>query len=70
MDITMPQMDGIECVERLVAIKPDVLILIVSALADKATAVEAMEKGANGFLSKPFSDRQLNEALDELIAGA
>jgi two-component system chemotaxis response regulator CheY len=70
MDITMPQMDGIECVERLVAIKPGVLILVVSALADKATAVEAMEKGANGFLSKPFSDRQLNEALQELIAGA
>lgn len=70
MDITMPQMDGIECVERLVAIKPGVLILIVSALADKATAVEAMEKGANGFLSKPFSDRQLNEALEELVAGA
>ena len=70
MDITMPRMDGIECVERLVAIKPDILILVVSALADKATAVEAMEKGANGFLSKPFSDRQLNEALEELIAGA
>ena len=70
MDITMPRMDGIECVERLVAIKPDILILVVSALADKATAVEAMERGANGFLSKPFSDRQLNEALEELIAGA
>ena len=70
MDITMPQMDGIECVEQLVAIKPHVLILIISALADKATAVEAMEKGANGFLNKPFSDRQLNEALQELIGGA
>ncbi|MDH4166884.1 MAG: response regulator [Gammaproteobacteria bacterium] len=70
MDITMPEMDGIECVEQLVAIKPDVLILIISALADKATAVEAMEKGANGFLNKPFSDRQLNEALAELIGGA
>jgi two-component system chemotaxis response regulator CheY len=70
MDITMPQMDGIECVEQLVAIKPHVLILIISALADKATAVEAMEKGANGFLNKPFSDRQLNEALEELIGGA
>ena len=70
MDITMPQMDGIECVEQLVAIKPHVLILIISALADKATAVEAMEKGANGFLNKPFSDRQLNEALAELIGGA
>ena len=67
MDITMPQMDGIECVERLVEIKPDVLILVVSALADKATAVEAMEKGANGFLNKPFTDRQLNDALEELL---
>lgn len=70
MDITMPHMDGIECVEQLVRMKPGVLILIVSALADKATAVEAMEKGANGFLNKPFSDRQLNEALEELLGGA
>jgi len=70
MDITMPHMNGIECVEKLVQMKPGVLILIVSALADKATAVEAMEKGANGFLNKPFSDRQLNEALEELLAGA
>jgi two-component system chemotaxis response regulator CheY len=67
MDITMPQMDGIECVERLVAMKSGVLILVVSALADKATAVEAMEKGANGFLNKPFTDRQLNDALEELL---
>jgi two-component system, chemotaxis family, chemotaxis protein CheY len=70
MDITMPNMNGIECVEELVRMKPGVLILIVSALADKATAVEAMEKGANGFLDKPFSDRQLNEALQELLGGA
>ena len=70
MDITMPQMDGIECVERMVDLKPGVLILVVSALADKATAVEAMEKGANGFLNKPFSDRQLNDALLELLGGA
>jgi two-component system chemotaxis response regulator CheY len=70
MDITMPHMNGIECVEKLVQMKPGVLILIVSALADKATAVEAMEKGANGFLNKPFSDRQLNEALEELLGGA
>ena len=69
MDITMPQMDGIECVGQLVAIKPQVLILVISALADKATAVEAMEKGANGFLNKPFTDRQLNDALEELLAG-
>ena len=70
MDLTMPEMDGIECVENLVAMNPDILILVVSALADKATAVEAIEKGANGFLCKPFTDRQLNDALEELLAGA
>src|ERR1700727_2474907 len=68
MDLTMPEMDGIECVQELVALNPNVLILVVSALADKATAVEAIEKGANGFLCKPFSDRQLNEALEELLS--
>jgi two-component system chemotaxis response regulator CheY len=67
MDITMPQMDGIECIQRLVELKPAIRILVVSALADKATAVDAMEKGANGFLNKPFTDRQLNEAIAELI---
>ncbi len=67
MDITMPHMDGIECIEKLVGLKPAVRILVISALADKATAVEAMEKGANGFLNKPFTDRQLNEALAELL---
>jgi two-component system, chemotaxis family, chemotaxis protein CheY len=70
MDITMPEMDGIECVEKLVAIKPDVLILIISALSDKATAIEALKRGANGFLCKPFTDRQLTDALAELLRGA
>ena len=37
---------------------------------DKATAVEAIEKGANGFLCKPFTDRQLNDALHELLMDA
>ena len=67
MDLTMPQMDGIECITQLVKFKPTVRILVISALADKATAVEAMECGANGFLNKPFTDRQLNEAIAELM---
>jgi two-component system, chemotaxis family, chemotaxis protein CheY len=67
MDLTMPRMDGIECISKLVALKPAVRILVISALADKATAVEAMERGANGFLNKPFTDRQLNEAFAELM---
>ncbi|MGD9598875.1 MAG: response regulator transcription factor [Steroidobacteraceae bacterium] len=67
MDLTMPEMDGIECVEQLVDRDPDIRILVISALADKATAIEALEKGASGFLCKPFTERQLNDALVKLI---
>jgi two-component system, chemotaxis family, chemotaxis protein CheY len=63
----MPEMDGGECVARLVERDPNILILVISALADKLTAIEAIEQGASGFLCKPFTDRQLNEALRKLI---
>jgi len=67
MDLTMPEMDGNECVAELVKRDPEIRILVISALADKATAIDALEKGASGFLCKPFTDRQLNDALRKLI---
>ena len=67
MDLTMPEMDGAECVARLVQRDPQLRILVISALADKLTAIDALEKGASGFLCKPFTDRQLNDALRKLI---
>ncbi|HRH77146.1 MAG TPA: response regulator [Cellvibrionaceae bacterium] len=70
MDITMPHMDGIACIEKLMAHNPELRILVISALADKATGIEALEKGARGFLCKPFTERQLNEALCELVEDA
>lgn len=70
MDLTMPEMGGIECVERMVEIDSDVVILVVSALSDKATAIEALKKGANGFLCKPFTEDELNNAFRELLTEA
>ena len=66
MDLTMPEMDGIACIEQLVALDPQVQILVISALSDKATGIEALKKGARGFLCKPFSEEQLLTALIEL----
>jgi len=43
-------------------------ILVVSALADKATAISALCKGARGFLNKPFTEKQLIAALKEVIS--
>ncbi len=68
MDLTMPQMDGLECIENLVKIDEEVRILVVSALSDKATGIQALSLGANGFLCKPFSDADLMTALRELVS--
>lgn len=67
MDLTMPEMDGATCIEQLIKVKPDMQILVISALKDKATALEALHKGANGFVCKPFTDQQLANALNELL---
>ncbi len=67
MDLTMPEMDGIECIRKLHALDPAVRILVVSALADKATAIQALKEGAQGFLCKPFTADELTEAIGELL---
>ena len=70
MDLTMPRMDGLECIRALRKLNSNVHILVVSALADKATAIQALKEGAQGFLCKPFSEADLTEAMDELLAEA
>ena len=67
MDLTMPRMDGLECIRALRKLNSRVNILVVSALADKATAIQALKEGAQGFLCKPFSESDLTEAMDELL---
>ena len=67
MDLTMPQMDGLECIAKIIAIDPEVRILVVSALSDKSTGIEALSLGASGFLCKPFSEEELVESLYELV---
>lgn len=69
MDLTMPEMNGIECIEALLKFVPRLRILVVSALSDKATAIEALKRGAHGFLHKPFTDAKLASALMELMEG-
>lgn len=67
MDLTMPELGGVECTEQIAAIDEKVNILVVSALSDKTTAISALKMGARGFLYKPFTDDQLVEALLEML---
>jgi len=66
MDLTMPNMDGIECITSLINVDPNVQILVISALSDQDTGIEALECGASGFLLKPFSEQELREALEDI----
>jgi len=68
MDLTMPEMDGIECITKMMAINPSIKIIVVSALSDKSTGIEALSKGARGFLCKPFTDDALLAAVKKLIS--
>jgi two-component system chemotaxis response regulator CheY len=69
MDLTMPEMDGIECIQEMLRMLPRTRILVVSALSDKSTAIEALRLGARGFVAKPFSDDELKIALLDVVEG-
>lgn len=66
MDLTMPEMDGVQCITQLLREQPKLNILVVSALSDKSTAIAALRLGARGFVSKPFTDDELRLALLEV----
>lgn len=69
MDLTMPEMDGVECIGEMLRMVPRAHILVVSALSDKSTAIQALRLGARGFVAKPFSDDELKIALLDLVEG-
>lgn len=69
MDLTMPEMDGIECITQMLRALPKTNILVVSALSDKSTAIQALRLGARGFVAKPFSDDELRLALLDVMEG-
>lgn len=66
LDITMPYMDGLAALTEMLEHNTNSKILVISALADHHTAIEALSRGADQFICKPFSAEDLCEALDDL----
>ncbi len=59
VDLKMPQMSGIELLQAIRKIDPDVAVIVVTGYATIETAVEAMKQGASDYLSKPFGPDEL-----------
>jgi len=75
MDITMPQMEGIEAVERIMRQHPEARIIMVSSVGYQENVVSALQKGARHFIQKPVKPEVLYEVIryvlgDEVIAAA
>jgi two-component system chemotaxis response regulator CheY len=63
MDITMPQMEGIEAVERIVQEHPDARVVMVSSVGYQENILAALQKGARHFVQKPVKPEVLYEIL-------
>jgi two-component system, chemotaxis family, chemotaxis protein CheY len=66
MDITMPEMDGLEALREIKKIDPAASIVMVSALGQEARMKEAIIYGAKGFIVKPFKEEIIVSALSKL----
>jgi two-component system, chemotaxis family, chemotaxis protein CheY len=76
MDITMPQMEGIEAAERIVQSHPDARIVMVSSVGYQENIVAALQRGARHFVQKPVKPEVLYEVIkyvlgeDAIVAAA
>lgn len=66
MDITMPQVDGIQGLKLIKAKYPDAKIVMCSAMGQQAMVVDAINAGACDFIVKPFQPDRVLEALRKI----
>ena len=59
MDVSMPGIGGLTALERLIAMDPEAIVLMITAYATFDTAISAWEKGAAGVIRKPFQNEQI-----------
>lgn len=66
MDITMPEMSGLDAMKIIVGMDPGAKVLMVSAMGQEAIVRDAVLSGAKGFIVKPFKEEGLVNALRKL----
>jgi two-component system chemotaxis response regulator CheY len=67
MDITMPQMEGIEAAERIVRQHPEARVIMVSSVGYQENIVAALQKGARHFVQKPVKPELLYEVIKYVL---
>lgn len=67
MDITMPEMDGIQALKKIKQSDPSANVIMCSAMGQQAMVIEAIQSGAKDFIVKPFDKDRVLEAVKKAV---
>ena len=66
LDITMPQMDGLNALKRIREQDPNATVVMCSAMGQQAMVAQAIQNGAKDFVVKPFQEDRLAAAIERV----
>ena len=69
MDMVMPELGGVDAVREICKLDPNARIVMCSAMGQQQIVAEAVQAGAKGFITKPFTASRVLEALADLMSG-
>ena len=67
LDISMPEKDGQQALKEILALDPGATVIMIAAMGQVSIAKECNRNGAEGFLSKPFQEKRVLEALKKIL---
>ncbi len=67
LDMMMPGLDGLQTIDQLRRIDPDVIVVACSGLRTSQRETEVLERGAKAFLPKPYSEEELLQTLSQVL---
>ena len=67
MDITMPEMDGIQALKKIREADANACVIMCSAMGQQAMVIEAIQSGAKDFIVKPFQAERVLEAVKKVV---
>lgn len=67
MDITMPEMDGLQALKKIKGEWPDAKVVMCSAMGQQAMVIDAIQSGARDFIVKPFQPDRVLEAVRKVV---
>lgn len=67
MDITMPNMDGLEALKTIMGQNPTANVVMCSAMGQEAMVIDAIKSGAKDFIVKPFKPERIIKTVEQLL---